>query len=64
MTGKPAILCVDDTLSELEGRQVLLQVLLEENGYEVLTATGGKEAVQLFVSNPVDLVLLDYRIPK
>jgi len=43
---------------------VLLQVLLEENGYEVLTATGGKEAVQLFVSNPVDLVLLDYRIPK
>jgi len=63
-TGKPAILCVDDTLSELEGRQVLLQVLLEENGYEVLTATGGKEAVQLFVSNPVDLVLLDYRMPE
>ncbi len=46
MTGKPAILCVDDTLSVLEGRQVLLV----ENGYEVLTATGGKEAVQLFVS--------------
>ena len=55
---------MDDTLSVLEGRQVLLQVLLEENGYEVLTATGGKEAVQLFVSNPVDLVLLDYRMPE
>jgi len=34
---------VDDTLSVLEGRQVLL----EENGYEVLTATGGKEASRL-----------------
>src|SRR5205814_10268096 len=42
-TGKSAILCVDDTLSVLEGRQVLL----EENGYEVLTATGGKEASRL-----------------
>ena len=46
MIGKPVVLRVDDTLSVLEGRQVLL----EENGYEVLTATGGKEVVQLFVS--------------
>src|SRR6266566_4482504 len=48
MIGKPVVLRVDDTLSVLEGRQVLL----EENGYEVLTATGGKEVVQLFVSTP------------
>ena len=48
MIGKPVVLRVDDTLSVLEGRQVLL----EENGYKVLTATGGKEVVQLFVSTP------------
>ena len=37
---KPVILCVDDTPSVLEGEKMLL----EENGYRVLTATNGKEA--------------------
>ena len=46
MTRKPVILCVDDTLSVLEGRKMLL----EATGYRVLTATNGKEAVQVFVS--------------
>jgi CheY-like chemotaxis protein len=36
----------------LEGQKVLL---LEENGYRILTATSGKEAVQAFVANSVDL---------
>lgn len=57
---RPLILCVDDASSVLEGRKMLL----EENGYEVLTATNGKEGVQAFVSNPVDLVLLDYHMPQ
>ena len=60
MTEKPVILCVDDTPSVLEGEKMLL----EENGYQVLTATNGKEAVQAFVSNSVDLVLLDYHMPE
>src|SRR6476660_4581096 len=47
MTRKPVILCVDDTLSVLEGRKMLL----EATGYRVLTATNGKEAVQVFASN-------------
>ena len=55
---RPVILCVDDTSSVLEGEKMLL----EENGYRVLTATNGKEAVQTFASNSVDLVLLDYHM--
>jgi CheY-like chemotaxis protein len=30
----------------------------------ILTAANGKEAVQAFVSNTVDLVLLDYQMPQ
>jgi len=55
----PVILCVDDTPSVLEGQRMLL----EENGFRVLAATNGKEAVQAFVTNSVDLVLLDYHMP-
>jgi len=57
---KRVILCVDDTPSVLEGEKMLL----EENGYRVLTATNGKEAVQAFTSHSVDLVLLDYYMPE
>ena len=57
---KPVILCVDDTPSVLEGEKMLL----EENGYRVLTATNGKEAVQAFAAHSVDLVLLDYYMPE
>jgi CheY-like chemotaxis protein len=57
---KPVILCVDDSPSILEGEKMLL----EENGYRVLTATNGQEAVQAFVSQSVDLVLLDYNMPE
>jgi CheY-like chemotaxis protein len=57
---KPVILCVDDTPSVLEGEKMLL----EENGYRVLTATNGQEAVQAFTSHSVDLVLLDCYMPE
>ena len=57
---KPVILCVDDTPSVLEGEKMLL----EENGYRVLTATNGREAVQAFAAHSVDLVLLDYYMPE
>jgi two-component system cell cycle response regulator CpdR len=60
MIGKPLILCADDAPFVLEG----WRMLLERNGYEVLTATNGKEALQEFVSHPVDLVLLDYNMPE
>jgi CheY-like chemotaxis protein len=60
MAPKPVILCVDDTPSFLEG----YKILLEENGYGVLTATEGKEAVEVFKSCAIDLVLLDYHMPE
>ena len=60
MAWKPIILCVDDTPSILEGQKMLL----EANGYRVLTATNGKDAVRAFVSHSVDLVLLDYHMPE
>jgi CheY-like chemotaxis protein len=59
MRWKPLILCVDDYSSSLEGQKMLL----EENGYRVLTATNGTDALQVFLSHSVDLVLLDYHMP-
>jgi two-component system, sensor histidine kinase and response regulator len=61
MTRKPVILsCAHNPSSKLEGRKTLL----EENGYQVLTAANGKDSVQAFVSNTVDLVLIDYQMPQ
>jgi CheY-like chemotaxis protein len=51
---------VDDEWSGLAGRRMLL----EQRGYQVLAATSGEEALQLFASHPTDLVLLDYHMPK
>ena len=59
MTKRSLILCVDDDWNGLEGRKMLL----EEREYQVLVATGGAEALQLFASHPVDLVLIDYHMP-
>ena len=59
MTGKPVILCADDAPTMLQGRKMLL----EGNGYRILTAASGKEAVQAFVSHTVDLVRLDCHVP-
>jgi CheY-like chemotaxis protein len=56
---KATILCIDDQWSGLIGRKMLL----EENGYEVLEATGGPEGLRLFLSHPVDAVVLDYQMP-
>jgi DNA-binding response OmpR family regulator len=53
------ILVVDD-----EPRYVhLISANLEVEGYQVLTATNGKKAIDLIVDNEVDLVLLDVMMP-
>ena len=56
---KPTILCIDDHWNGLIGRKMLL----ENNGYKVLEATGGDEGLKLFLSRSVDAVVLDYQMP-
>src|ERR1700690_3356642 len=36
--------------------------LLQENGYELLTATTGHEGLRLFASQPVDAIVLEYHL--
>ncbi|MCM8801206.1 MAG: response regulator [Candidatus Omnitrophica bacterium] len=54
------ILIVDD---DPDIRDVLKLTLSEEK-YEVLEAGDGEEALKIINSKPLDLVLLDYKIPK
>ena len=54
------ILLVDDEPLILKG----LRFTLEQEGYEILTAADGEEALQVFFDEPVDLVLLDVMLPK
>ena len=54
------ILLVDDEPLILKG----LRYTLEQEGYEILTAADGEEAMQVFFEQQVDLVLLDVMLPK
>ena len=36
--------------------------LLQEHGYELLTATNGSDGLRLFMSRPVDAIVLDYQL--
>ena len=54
------ILLVDDEPTMLKG----LKYSLEQDGYEILTAQDGEEALGVFSENDVDLVLLDVMLPK
>jgi len=54
------ILIVDD---DPDIRDVLKLTLAEEN-YTILEAGDGEEALKVITSKPLDLVLLDYKIPK
>ena len=60
MRPKKIILCVDDNELELS----VLKLMLSTNGYRVLSATTGQEAVALFSETQVDLVLADFAMPQ
>jgi len=56
---KMKVLAVDDNRTNLH----ILQVFLKKLGHEVILAENGEEAVQKFVSESPDLVLLDIMMP-
>jgi len=53
------VLIIDDEAAIRES----LQILLEEDGYEVINAQDGEEGMALLDSQAVDLVLLDFQLP-
>lgn len=53
------ILCVDDETIGLQVRKLLL----ERAGYRVLTALDGPTGLDLFASEPIQAVVLDYSMP-
>ena len=53
------ILCVDDEVVGLQVRKILL----ERAGYEVLTALDGLSGLEMFTTQPVQAVILDYTMP-
>lgn len=57
---KETILIVEDSPTELRG----MVSVLEKQGYRVLTATDGEQAVALAASAHPQLVLLDVVLPK
>ena len=60
MRPKKTILCVDDNEQTLSVRKFLL----ETRGYRVYTAANGQEAILLFSSTHIDLVLTDLGLPQ
>jgi len=60
MRPKKVILCVDDNEQELS----VLKFMLATNGYRVVSATTGQEAIAIFGEIAVDLVLADFTMPQ
>ena len=59
MEDKPVILAVDDQFQNIE----LLEAFLIPQGYEIVRAASGKEALEKLSTNQIDLVLLDIIMP-
>jgi CheY-like chemotaxis protein len=57
---KPIILCIDDNPDWRVG----LKILLGAEEYDVLLASCGTEGLELYASQPVDAVILDYEMPE
>jgi DNA-binding NtrC family response regulator len=56
---KKRILIVDDELGIRESLKLIL-----ENDYDISEATNGQECLEYLKQDPVDLVLLDIKMPK
>ncbi|MBK5276221.1 MAG: response regulator [Desulfuromonadales bacterium] len=60
MKNRPVILVVDDQIQNIQ----LLEGLLVRQGYEIIQAESGEEALGKLSGNQVDLVLLDVKMPR
>lgn len=60
MRPKKIILCVDDNEQELS----VLKFMLSTNGYRVISANNGADAIGIFSETAVDLVLTDFSMPQ
>src|SRR5271163_399013 len=54
MATNPTLLCIHRNPVQLGS--------LQENGYQLLTATNGHDGLRLFASHPVDAIVLDYHL--
>lgn len=59
MSGKAVVLVIDDE----EGMRDFLAFALQTEGYQVLTAAGGQEALQLVERDNIDAILTDLKMP-
>lgn len=60
MRPKKIILCVDDNEQELS----VMKFMLTTNGYRVVSANNGQQAIEIFADTAVDLVLSDFAMPQ
>ena len=54
MASNSTVLCIHRDPAQLS--------LSQEHGYELLTATNGREGLRLFATQPVDAIVLDYHL--
>jgi DNA-binding response OmpR family regulator len=59
LTNQQVVLCVDDDPAILQLRSLILR----QRGYQVLCANNSDDAIAVFISNPVNLVITDHLLP-
>lgn len=57
---KNTVLLVDDSATN----NLLLQVVFDQNGFNVETASSGKDAIKILAKKHIDVVLLDLMMPQ
>ena len=57
---KKLILCIDDYKQGLHARKLIL----ETAGYKVMTASSGRIGLRILERHPIQLVIVDYRMPE